>query len=174
MQNPLPLNLPSVAAAEQNNFCCQQLKLSNLYLMTNPRKILVLDANILIRAVLGVRVRELILTHSDRVHFFTPLTCIEEARRHLPDILRSRGVDPATAMEVLDGLLNYVQPLELEWLGDYADVAQQRLQRRDPNDWPVLAAALTLACPIWTQDADFFGVGVATWTTEHVDSYLSS
>jgi predicted nucleic acid-binding protein len=29
------------------------------------------------------------------------------------------------------------------------------MQNRDEADWPVLAAAIVLDCPIWTQDADF-------------------
>ncbi len=39
---------------------------------------------------------------------------------------------------------------------------------RPTDDWPVLAAALALDCPIWTEDTDFFGYGVATWTTDRV------
>ncbi len=35
-------------------------------------KPIVLDANILIRAVLGQRVRHLIVQHADRVQFFAP------------------------------------------------------------------------------------------------------
>jgi len=27
---------------------------------------------------------------------------------------------------------------------------------RDPEDWPILAAALALDFPIWTEDTDFF------------------
>ncbi|MDR1188090.1 MAG: hypothetical protein LBK95_11655 [Bifidobacteriaceae bacterium] len=51
--------------------------------------------------------------------------------------------------------------------------AMARIGRRDPADWPVLAAALALGCPIWTEDADFFGVGVATWVTALVEIYLA-
>jgi hypothetical protein len=58
------------------------------------RRALVLDANILVRAVLGQRVRELILVHA-------------------------------------------------------------------------------LDCPVWTEDTDFFGAGVATWTTDRVALYLA-
>ncbi len=29
-----------------------------------------------------------------------------------------------------------------------------------------------LQCPIWTEDADFFGTGVATWTTDRVELLL--
>src|SRR5882757_5286444 len=40
----------------------------------------ILDANILIRAVLGKRVREILETHSARVRFFAPDTAFAEAR----------------------------------------------------------------------------------------------
>jgi hypothetical protein len=32
---------------------------------------------------------------------------------------------------------------------------------------------LALGCPIWTEDTDFFGCGVATWTSASIDSFLS-
>ncbi|MDD5334988.1 MAG: PIN domain-containing protein [Rhodoferax sp.] len=32
----------------------------------------------------------------------------------------------------------------------------------------LLACAVRIACPISTEDADFFGTGVATWTTDPV------
>jgi hypothetical protein len=32
--------------------------------------------------------------------------------------------------------------------------------------------SLPLDCPIWTEDQDFFGSGVATWTTGTVEVYL--
>lgn len=37
---------------------------------------------------------------------------------------------------------------------------------------PVTAAIDALGCPILTEDADFFGCGVATWTTDHVQMFL--
>jgi predicted nucleic acid-binding protein len=40
------------------------------------------------------------------------------------------------------------------------------------DDWPVVALALLLECPIWTEDADFFGTGVATWTSNRVHLYF--
>jgi hypothetical protein len=40
------------------------------------------------------------------------------------------------------------------------------------DDWPVLATALALDCPIWTQDADFFGVAVATGSTQHIENFF--
>ena len=62
---------------------------------------MILDANILMRAVLGKRVREILETHSARVRFFAPDTAFAEAREHLPGILLKRGIDPEAALAVL-------------------------------------------------------------------------
>lgn len=50
--------------------------------------------------------------------------------------------------------------------------ARARIERRDADDWPVIACALLLECPIWTEDNDFFGAGVSTWTSDRVELYL--
>jgi len=47
-------------------------------------KAIVLDANILIRAVLGKRVRELIFTNASTVKFFAPDVAYADARKYLP------------------------------------------------------------------------------------------
>ena len=52
--------------------------------------------------------------------------------------------------------------------------ALARIERRDAQDWPILATALMLGLPIWTEDQDFFGTGVPTWTTDRVELYLNS
>lgn len=40
------------------------------------------------------------------------------------------------------------------------------------DDWPVLATAIALGCAIWTEDADFFGAGIAIWTTDRIEILL--
>ena len=50
-------------------------------------KAIVLDANILIRAVLGKRVRALILGNADSVQFFAPDVAYADARKYLPALL---------------------------------------------------------------------------------------
>jgi hypothetical protein len=50
--------------------------------------ILVLDANILIRAILGKKVREILFKHCDEVEFFTPDTCMSDAKKYLPILFR--------------------------------------------------------------------------------------
>jgi predicted nucleic acid-binding protein len=63
--------------------------------------------------------------------------------------------------------------VEPEAYAPFETIARTRLARRDENDWPVLATALALRSPIWTKDTDFFGCGVATWTSDRVELYLS-
>ncbi len=60
----------------------------------------------------------------------------------------------------------------LEVYAEFETEARERLARRDPDDWPILACALALRCPIWTEDTDFFGCGVATWTSDRVRMFL--
>jgi predicted nucleic acid-binding protein len=137
------------------------------------KKAIVLDANILIRAVLGRRVRALIVDSAEAVQFFAPDVAYADARKYLPSLLEKRGVESEPAMAVLDALESIVLPLEL---GVYEGLQTQALQRiaiRDADDWPILACALTIGCPVWTEDADFFGTGVATWTSDRVELYLA-
>ena len=50
--------------------------------------------------------------------------------------------------------------------------ARERMRSRDIADWPIAATSLLLDCPIWTEDQDLFGSGIATWTTANVELYL--
>ena len=43
---------------------------------------------------------------------------------------------------------------------------------RDADDWPTVALALTIDASIWTEDGDFLGTGVATWSTTTVTAWL--
>ena len=114
------------------------------------------------------------LTHLDEVAFFTPRECFEDAHRYLPDLLGKRSVDPAPAMEVLDHLEGNIRALDEEFYRQAKGEALARIEIRDLRDWPILATALTLDCPIWSEDQDFFGTGVPTWTTDRVELYLNA
>ena len=59
---------------------------------------LVLDANILIRAVLGARVLLLLRKYAELAEFFAPDVAFQEARDYLPAILKRRGVPVAPGM----------------------------------------------------------------------------
>ncbi len=71
------------------------------------------------------------------------------------------------------GIVNTVQIIADDILIEVESKAKSRIASRDVNDWPAVAASLLLDCPVWTEDKDFFGTGVATWTTATVELYLS-
>ncbi len=135
-------------------------------------KAIVLDANILIRAALGAKVRALILNNASSIRFFTPDVALADARKYLPALLKKHGVEPEKALQTLERLECIVQVLDFEMYQIMQQKALQRISLRDADDWPVLACAMTLNCPVWTEDADFFGTGVAVWTSDRVGLYF--
>lgn len=135
-------------------------------------KRLVLDANILIRATLGMRVRSLVEAHCERVAFFVAEASLLEAEKNLGEIAAARGIAAPIWRDVLARVMDTVQTIPLDALEPAQVEARARIGVRDPDDWPTLAAALLLECPIWTEDRDFFGSGVSTWTTATVERFL--
>ena len=75
-------------------------------------------------------------------------------------------------MLLLQELVKIIQVVDELLLEDYQAIAKKLLRQRDVEDWPILATALLFNCPIWTEDKDFFGVGVATWTTANIRMFL--
>ena len=136
------------------------------------KKRIALDANILIRAVLGRRVSGLLHAYQGCVEFFTTQSCMNEAHTHLPIILEKRSGDSQNALALIDGLSRIVYAVDPPFYEHRYQEAFQRIGARDPNDWPLVALALQLGCPVWTEDKDFFGSGIATWTTETIAHYL--
>lgn len=97
-----------------------------------------------------------------------------DSAKYLPSLLKKRGNRDVDVPAALEYLGHIIEPVDREIYGLFENEARQRLRGRDENDWPVLATALGLACPIWTEDADFFGTGVAIWTTNRVEIFLKA
>ena len=136
---------------------------------------LVLDANILIRAVLGRRVRELLEMYAVRgIRFFAPDIAYADATRYLPALLAKRGKSDTDLTDTLRYLQTLVEPVDSDLYQSHEQEARERLRGRDEEDWPVLAAALALTCAIWTEDTDFFGTGASVWTTNRIEIFLKT
>jgi predicted nucleic acid-binding protein len=69
-----------------------------------PSKALVVDANILVRAVLGKRARQVIETYAESVSFFIPEAAYVEAEEHVRALVIQRGGDPKKALTLLHAL----------------------------------------------------------------------
>lgn len=137
-------------------------------------KRLVIDANILIRGVFGDRVRGLIVSAAEEVAFYVAEANYHEACHYLSELAPRRGIAEPVWKAALETLMTAVQLVGHEELEMVELEARARIARRDERDWPGLAAALLLQCPIWTEDQDFFGTGVPTWTTSTVHLYLNA
>ena len=75
--------------------------------------------------------------------------------------------DPAAQSEVHDVLTSFSVLASADY-ADYRDAAERRLTDGGKSDWPALAAALSQQGSIWSDDRDFFGVGVPVWSTPNV------
>lgn len=134
---------------------------------------IVVDANILVRAVLGKRVREIVAQFATNVQFFTPDCCFDDASKYLPALFEKRHLPIETCLENLADLAALIQVVDAKQYRGYEQEAKARIAVRDIDDWSIVALALVLDCPIWTEDVDFFGAGVATWTSDRVHLYLA-
>ena len=136
---------------------------------------IVLDANILIRAVLGRRVRQILDTYSALgLRFLTPDIAFQDAEKYLPALLRKHAVQQTSVSALLEYLEQIMEIVDRDLYVAFEKEARDRLRARDETDWPVLATALALSCAVWTEDTDFFGTGVSVWTTNRVEIFLKS
>jgi predicted nucleic acid-binding protein len=136
-------------------------------------KAIVVDANIIIRAVLGTTVRNIIVSHAEKTAFYTSSLSIEEVNKHLPKLFEKRGQDPSKAVTLLNSLSGFISEVPTDFLLQLKNKALQRIAIRDEDDWHIVATALLIDCPIWTEDTDFFGTGIPIWTTDRVQLFLT-
>ena len=108
------------------------------------RKGLVLDANILLRAVFGQRVRELLEAYEDEVGFYSPDVCFDDARKYIPNVSGCRRIDPAIGLAVLHEVSHLVESVDRSLYEEYEKVAGERVLPRDPDDWPIVSVK-----PLW-------------------------
>lgn len=122
---------------------------------------LVVDANVILSAVIGGKAADLVW--NPWLDLATTAHTLREVARYLPTLADKAGV----ALDIALGALRLL-PITSYRRGFYqAKVAQARdlIGGRDPDDVDLLALALKVGSPIWTNDRDFRGLGVAVYTT---------
>ena len=77
-----------------------------------------------------------------------------------------RNLPADEALKVLQGLTSLIAAVDADLYEIYEVEAKQRIAVRDMDDWPIVAVSRMLECAVWTEDTDFFGAGVATWTSD--------
>jgi predicted nucleic acid-binding protein len=135
--------------------------MSSLPISRKPEK-LVVDANPILSAVLGGNAKRLFF-ESDIIEFAVADTAIEEVRRYLPKMAEKLGVSLDFISYALDLL-----PLTICSPKIYRRSlkgARIHIGHRDQGDVEILALALALKRPLWTNDKDFGATTVQTLTT---------
>jgi PIN domain len=90
------------------------------------RQALVLDANILVRAVLGQQVFKLLNRHHSTTAFFAPDEAFMDAEKYLPNIFKKRDLDWNVGVDVLNRLPVLVQRIEFDVYGEFEVQAKKR------------------------------------------------
>ena len=123
---------------------------------------LVADADVLLSAVIGGRAA-LVLRHDRVEQVFTPATAHDEVFEYLPSLARKRRLDLDTLLLAGAALPNAI--VERSEYEVNLSPGRRRIGKRDPDDIDVLALALTLKLPVWSNDNDFEDAGVEWYTT---------
>src|SRR4051812_9330226 len=138
---------------------------------------LVVDTSVLVGELLRQKGRARL--GDDRLELFLPEQMWAETHVELPRrisaFLRRRELEPEVGQELarlsLESIEANVVILDEAIYSALEDEARAR-SLRDAEDWPVVASALALRADIWTNDNDFLGTGVATWTTASLEAWL--
>ena len=127
-----------------------------------PLDKLVVDANPIISALLGGAALRVFWSPSLKELVTTRFT-INEVLPYLPHLAKKISVPEALLRLELE-LLPLVIYEKDSYQSQIAEAAK-RIGDRDPKDVDVLALALTLGYPLWSNDHDFEGTGVVLFTT---------
>ncbi len=138
---------------------------------------LLVDPSVLVGELLRVSGRARL--GDDRLELYLPEQMWGETQVELPRriaaFVRRRGLEPSLGDELIAACLAAVEAnIVILAEGIYAALEDEARARslRDARDWPLVASALALNAGIWTNDNDFLGTGVATWTTDTLQRWL--
>lgn len=129
--------------------------------MKNIEK-LVVDANPILSAIIGGNARAAFLSAGNTI-FYTTVFNYKEVEKYIPVLASKRDIP----MEDLYMALSML-PLsvcDVDFYKNKVNQAKKLIENRDPNDVHLLALALRLGCPIWSNDKDFKGLEIRVYST---------
>jgi len=127
--------------------------------------LLVTDTNVLARCSRGRAMKRAVALHERGVRLSTTASNGLELSRKLVDVFEMNPADAAAETERVLGLFEVIYPESFEHLRLEAEL---RLSAAGKSDWPALAAAMAFDGAIWSDDRDYFGVGVPVWSSGNV------
>ena len=123
------------------------------------------DAKALLSAVLGGRAN-LILRHPEVEEILTAEETLGEVQEYALGLARKKRLREDLVLLAVATLPVTVMERSI-YVSEITE-ASRRIGQRDPDDIPILALALTLNVPLWSNDRDFKDVGVEWYTTERL------
>jgi predicted nucleic acid-binding protein len=122
----------------------------------------VADANVLLSAVLGGRAR-VVLYHPRIDEVLTTAVTLAEVQEYAAHLAKRKRL--ALDLVLLTVAALPVTVVEAEAYSAAVSEAQRRISWRDPDDVEILALALHLSLPVWSNDNDFRDADVEWCTT---------
>ena len=123
---------------------------------------LVVDANVLLAAVLGGRAKA-ILQHPEIDELLTTGAALDEVQEYAGILARKRRLSLDTLLLAMAALP--VTVIEEAIYSSSLPRARKLIAKRDPDDVHVLALALNTNLPLWSNDNDFEETGIEWYTT---------
>jgi len=112
---------------------------------------IVVDANILISALLGGKPRFILF--DSRFQFLTTKFTLKEVEKHVSEISQKSGVPEREIKEAIS--LFPLQIVSRDYYKDYLGKAKKLIQKIDPDDADILALYLKEKTFLWSEDKDF-------------------
>lgn len=130
-------------------------------------ELLAIDANCILQAAVGGR-SLLVFRHLEKKTIFhTTVSTFKEVLEYLPYLSAKQNISLDNALTTLDQLLIKIHPPD--FFSETYHEAWTRIHKKDEDDVPLLALALKLNCPIWTNNIrHFVGCEVELFTTERL------
>ena len=132
---------------------------------------LVADANVLLSALIGGRAR-LILKHPTVEEILTAEATFAEVQEYGGELARQKRLRLDSMLLAIAALP--VTIVERNLFAAKIPEARRRIGRRDPDDVEILALALQVQFPLWSNDNDFADAGVEWYTTAELLQKLGS
>jgi predicted nucleic acid-binding protein len=133
---------------------------------------IVVDANIVIAALLGSRGKLTILTSQNHT-FYAPKKIIDDIHKYKTEICEKAGQTPEEFEQNFEALLMFINTLQYLEYESHISKAQEVIRERDAKDADYIACALAVNADfIWTDDKDFISQKLVL--TKTTDAFIRS
>jgi len=127
---------------------------------------IVVDANVILSALIGGKAIR-VFVEAKELEFVTTDRVVGEVREYIPVLAKRKSLS-RNVMEAVFSLLKLEVAAKEAYL-QHVPTAVELIGKRDPDDADLVALALALNCPVWTNDNDLVELKeIKTLTTAEI------